>query len=126
MIETSYFGKMKKMPIVDQRRCMAIVYNKPYGIKLYNLSKLAPSRIILLEYKLTGNEHRYREEYFARLYQLGINRVISTIPKDAILCCFEKSEDFCHRHLLREFLAIHGVESKEYELPVNEYDKDID
>ena len=60
----------------------------------------------------------YQEEV---LDTLDADKVVEEIlrlseGKDAVLICYEKPDEFCHRHLLAEWLILHGYDCKELEL----------
>ena len=44
-----------------------------------------------------------------------INSVDDDIGKEICLICYEKPSDFCHRHLVADWLNKNGFECKEYE-----------
>ena len=44
-----------------------------------------------------------------------INSVNDHIGKEICLICYEKPSDFCHRHLVADWLNKNGFECKEYE-----------
>lgn len=105
MIYTSYFAN-RKIPknIVRIAVCL-------YPPKWYHgpqMRDVTPSYSILKMSK--GQEdytQRYKSEILARLNTQNVLRNINTISngQDAVLLCFEKPEDFCHRHILAEWLT---------------------
>lgn len=65
-------------------------------------------------------------------YVNGYNRILSRVNahefmkrletisggSDVALCCYEKPGDFCHRHMLADYLTQQtGIEVKEFEVP---------
>ena len=79
------------------------------------LIKLAPSAELLQKYKgnsITNEE--YTSVYHNQLLKLENNgyiakfvKALSTLQElhgDVVLLCYEKKGDFCHRHLLAEYL----------------------
>ena len=63
---------------------------------------LAPSASILLDYKAGRIDtyeytYRYKEEVLA---YLDPAETFDALGHDAVLCCFEKKGDFCHRHIV--------------------------
>jgi hypothetical protein len=114
MIQTSYFAKMNKMTDEEKGRCYSIVSSPPILLKIPNIHELAPSHTMLLTYKKNKDKFRYTELYLAKLYTRGFREVMGIIPDNAILLCYEKSGDFCHRHILAAWLKKYGVEVTEY------------
>ena len=109
-IYTSYIAKQKeleKLGIV----CITICAFPPKGFKGPNLAAVAPSKSILLEYKKDNNQEKYIKRYTEEILCIlkEPRYLIDTISyisqgKDVALCCYEKSGDFCHRHILANFL----------------------
>ena len=79
------------------------------------LIKLAPTAELLQKYKsnsITNDE--YTSVYNGQLLKLENDgyitkfvKALSTLQElkgDAVLLCYEKKGDFCHRHLLAEYL----------------------
>ena len=102
MIYTSYFANWRKFPAgFDQ---YSIARFSPVGFKGKSLLELSPSQEILSKYK---NKKISNEEY-EKLYidQLKSIDVLSILNKlgNSILLCYEKKEDFCHRHILSKYV----------------------
>jgi hypothetical protein len=73
-------------------------------------------------YMLSGacSHDEYLRRYDDILRHLNPQEVISSIEtiargRDVALCCYEKPGDFCHRHLLSEWLRKNGYDVKEWE-----------
>lgn len=116
-IYTSYFAKAATL------RQAGIV---PVGIALWpprffrgvSMSQVAPRRYML-------NDQLTDEEY-TRMYRNDVLRLVDARAfvrqleeaghgLDVALCCFEKPGDFCHRHILAQWLTEQiGIEVKEY------------
>jgi hypothetical protein len=69
---------------------------------------------------LKMNEKDYRQEFAKILSNLDFDKVIADLSKiangrDIALLCFEKEGDFCHRHLVAEWLTKNGFEVKEWQ-----------
>lgn len=121
MIWTSYFAKMRKMTPEQQARCFSIAQYTPKGIKIRRISQLAPAPYLLLHYKEDGDQETFRDAYWKQLESIQpdakrLTKVIGQYYDDCIFLCFEKSEDFCHRHILADWLNSYGVECKELNL----------
>lgn len=62
-------------------------------------------------------EAQFEERYLNQLNSLStddITRLKAFNSDEAILLCWEKADQFCHRHILRKFLNERGVQCKEY------------
>ena len=122
MIYTSYFGKLKSLPknIVP----VAICGSLPEWYHGAWYKKLAPTWKIWKHWNETHDEIRYRETYFpivlSKLNQdtvvQELNEFIRNYPlgTEIALICYEKPEDFCHRHLVAEWLQEAGYQVQEY------------
>lgn len=107
MILTSYYGNWRKFP--EGYRQVAISTTVPPGFKGGRLISLTPSSQLVWDYKDNKvDEMGFRERYFRGL-DLKEPVVTAVLEKlkdiDAVLLCYEKTGDFCHRHLLREYVA---------------------
>lgn len=113
-IYTSYFGNMAAL-----KRC---------GIHPISIARWSPrnwdgDRLIWLAPTPYMVKEASREEYI-RLYQdichrvniEGLIRTLSTMGKgsDVALLCYERPGDFCHRHMLAEYMTEHGITVKEF------------
>lgn len=113
MIYTSYFGNWRKWQGMD---VYSIAKITPKGVKINGaIECFMPSEWTLWKWK-DGviNEEEYGEEYFKKLEIVSIEKFIEWVgDRDIVLLCYEKSGEFCHRHLLAEFLKEKGYECKE-------------
>lgn len=112
MIYTSYFAKMRKMTPEQQAQCVSIARFKPRGVKMPEYQRVAPEKEILFQYKQDGDKEAYTAKYREQLKRLNPS-VVATTLDGKILCCYEKSSDFCHRHILAEWLRQHDIECEE-------------
>lgn len=120
MIYTSYFAYIRKLPqdIVP----IAISASIPKSVRMTMYQKLAPSYDILMTWKRTPDREKYIKDYNEQiLSRLDANKVVNELyrlshGKNVALICYEKPEDFCHRHLVAEWLTESGLcrEVKEY------------
>ncbi len=84
--------------------------NKPVSIARYaprwykgrRYLALAPTRQML---KMGGDE--YRVAYQEILDRLDPRKVYEDLGPDAVLLCWERPGEFCHRRLVAEWLEIH-------------------
>lgn len=102
-VYTSYFSKATK--IVPDRRLVSIALTHPEGWKATYYRHLNPSINMLMARK-NGEmsdaefEETYRNEV---LRHLDPNRVYQDL-KGKVMCCWEKTGDFCHRHIVTAWL----------------------
>ena len=107
-IYTSYFGNLKNLKknnIVPIGVCQF----PPKWFDGPNLISIAPTKDILLNCKNNHQEFikRYKNEVLSihRDPQDFVNRLeFISNGNDVALCCFEKPDKFCHRHLIAEWL----------------------
>lgn len=118
MIYTTYFAKLRKLPkhIVP----IAICGKMPPGYTGLQYKQLAPRFDFFTEWKVTGDD-----AYFVRCYNdiilsaLEPAFVVNTLKQlagsdDIALVCYEKSTDFCHRHLVADWLRVAGIQVEEF------------
>ena len=118
-IYTGYYSQMKKYRQMGMIP-VSIAYLTPQWYDGEVCFELAPSRTLLKRWKQGEiTEEEYKEQYTQFLdNDVQWSKVwkklkqISTKYKnsDLVLCCFEKSEDFCHRHVLAEYLTDTGID----------------
>ena len=121
MFYTSYFAKLKKIP--DNIIPISICAKTPSWFSGKEYKALAPSYNILMDYKKDGDKELYVNRFNnGILKELNQDTVVNDLlgiageNKDICLMCYEKSEDFCHRHLIAEWLAKAGYECCEIDL----------
>lgn len=118
-IYTSYFAKLKKLPsdVVP----ISICAKPPAWYSGLQYKRVAPTYNILMKYKGDHNEADYIEQFnVVVLNRLNPKAVVDELSKlsggvDKIaLLCFEKSSDFCHRHLVAKWLTDNGYPCEEW------------
>lgn len=122
MIYTTYFAKLKKLP--ENIKPIAICAKPPNGYTGLIYRALAPKYDFFAKYKINGNTKEFAENYIGQvLNQLNPTRVVTELyyqlglaPNtcDIALVCFEKTTDFCHRHLVAEWLREAGYTCEEW------------
>lgn len=125
VIYTSYFARASKLPqnIIP----ISISRFPPKGYHGYKYSKLAPTESILREWKNGGTEEKYISDYRNDVLSkldpvvLCANLEKAFPGKDVALLCYEKSGDFCHRNLVRDWFLAAGIEAKEWLPESNQY-----
>ena len=112
MIYTSYYANYRKFKGMFRVSISRTAPNNSYDLQL---TKLAPTAELLQKYKsntITNDE--YTSVYHNQLLRLENDGYIAKFVKalsilqelkgDVVLLCYEKKGDFCHRHLLAEYL----------------------
>lgn len=114
MLYTSYFGRINEV----QRAGL-----KPVNVSLWapnwfrgaHALELAPANSTLTKYKAGRlSNDGYLVEYAEILKRLNPRKIAERYDGCALLC-YEKSDDFCHRHLIREWLGYFGIDSEEWD-----------
>lgn len=119
----SYFGRVRSIP--QDLLPVSIARVNPKWWVGSAFSAIAPSSELLSEWKNGKlNQTSFRCKYYTQLEAYGtaenILKELETITggKDCVLLCFEKPEDFCHRHILADWMSAHGIEIPEWQ-PTN-------
>ena len=111
MIYTSYYANLKKLPkgLIP----VSISRFPPKYFDGVSDKNLAPSEELLLGYKAG----KYTKEDYVEIYKKQLSELdafaIYAQHKNHVLLCYEKKEDFCHRHLLSEWLRKSGIRCEE-------------
>ena len=113
MILTSYFANWRKFP--EEMPTISISRYTPKWFKATKEAKeLAPSAQLLKDYKegIVSDED-YIEIYKKEtLSKLDPNEIFQKYD-GGIFLCYEKSEDFCHRQIVSEWLREAGLTAQE-------------
>lgn len=124
MIYTSYFAKLKELEnhnIIP----ISICAKAPDWYKGLQYKKLAPKYGFFMEWK-KNHDNDYYIEHFQKevLDRLDAIEVILDFSRmvhgfnvgenDIALICYEKPSDFCHRHLVAEWLNKNGYKCEEW------------
>lgn len=116
---TSYFANIKKLPkdVVP----VAICGKAPEGYTGLQYKKLAPSWDIYRDWKYNHHDKviytdRFYREILDKLDQLTVEQELlnRTEGKPFCLICYEKPQDFCHRHLVADWMKSVGINIEEY------------
>ena len=103
---TSNFSRAGRDP-----KAVSISLYPPRGWSGRRYKALAPTKQML-----KMGEAEYRAAYQTILDRLDPRKVYQELGEDAILLCFEKPGEFCHRRLVAEWLEkALGVEIPEWE-----------
>lgn len=118
MIYTTYFAKLKKLPLGIIP--ISICGKAPDWYNGIQYKKLAPSYNLLMTWKQNHDDdyyiERFNREVLGRLDKDSVIKELYKLSegKDIALVCYEKSGDFCHRYLVSEWLNEFGIECKEW------------
>lgn len=123
MYYTSYFANIKNLPpdIVP----IAICGKSPEGYKGLEYKKLAPSWDIYRNWKYSNHTHVDKAIYTDRFYKEILDKLdplvveqelLSIVVRGMSFCliCYEKPGDFCHRHLVADWMRKAGIDIQEF------------
>lgn len=100
-MKTSYFAKAKNLDNI-----VSIAGKAPAGFKGRQYKKLAPKYWFFKKYKEDGDRSFYTEQYHKEILdRLDPAEVYKDLGENAILLCWERSDKFCHRHLVAAWLC---------------------
>lgn len=119
MIYTTYFAKLRSLP--EGITPIAICAKPPKGFKGFVYKSLAPKYDFFKHYKETGDTEYFKKCYYEQiLNNIQPGKLLEELYKITgssgalALVCFEKSTDFCHRHLVAEWLNNFGITCEEF------------
>lgn len=144
MIYTSYFGRLKKVnKLMDGKIYIpySIAFSTPNWFHGPRIKSLMPDYDLLTSYKngivdkaryTTRYQNKVLKDLVAaevilelesflpdtvdrKLLEMDCS-IMDTDEINILLCCYEKPEEFCHRHILAKWLNDNGYEVKEFEL----------
>jgi uncharacterized protein (DUF488 family) len=115
-MNTSYFASpkifKKDYNLISISRKPPVWFNEPY--KAY--VQLCPSWDLVMSYK---SDKITKEEYTIRYYDEVLNkldpaRTYQELGENAILLCWERAKEFCHRRIVADWFLKHlQIEVKE-------------
>lgn len=132
MIYTSYFAKLKSLP--DNIVPISICGKAPDWYKGLQYKKLAPKYDFFMKWKENHDNDYYikcfNEQVLDKLNAEDVVRELDNLILDVTmaldykgnpmevpriaLICYEKPSDFCHRHLVSEWLNKNGIPCEEW------------
>lgn len=118
MFFTSYFANLKNLP-TEHVTPVSIARAAPVWYKGLEYKQLAPSWSILKEFKETHDEKKYSEQYIKEVldnlnpYEVREELMKLTEDWQIVLLCYEKPDEFCHRHLVADWLSSYGIPVQE-------------
>ena len=123
---TGYFAKLKKYQEAGLVP-VSIALKTPDWYNGLEYKKLAPTWDILSAWK--SGEHKGDIDYYTKhfeddvldgiYFQKALNELeeLTKVKQDKIiLLCYEKPSDFCHRHIVAEWLGKDGISCTEYKV----------
>jgi hypothetical protein len=138
MIYTSYYEKIPDLQLNKNDVCIAISRKVPEVFEGERIQELAPSKELLLSYKcgdIDSNEYTkiFQEQVIDKFHHIDefLELIYRELPKqvkklgkekydfayteqiNVILICYEPTGEFCHRHLLADYLKTKGIKCKE-------------
>lgn len=114
MIYTSYFANLRNLPHTITP--IAICGKTPDLYQGLTYKTLAPKYSFYKIWKQTGDNNYYIENFNKLvLDKLNADKVVKELSElspteDFALICYEKPSDFCHRHIVADWLNKHGYE----------------
>lgn len=136
MIFTTYFAKLKSLP--SNTVPISICGKAPDWYKGLQYKKLAPKYRFFMEWKKNHDNDYYircftEQVLDATSINVVLNDIWNLLPAEVqayyqlfncpfwanpdwhiLLVCYEKPTDFCHRHLVAEWMKQHGIQAKEW------------
>lgn len=136
MIFTTYFAKLKSLP--SNTIPISICGKAPNWYKGAQYKKLAPKYQFFMEWKKNHDNDYYIRCFTEQVLDtIDIDTVLNDIwnllPAEVqaycklfncpfwanpdwriLLVCYEKPTDFCHRHLVAEWMKQHGIQVEEW------------
>ena len=124
MIYTSYFAKLRELEnhnIIP----ISICAKAPDWYKGLQYKQLAPKYGFFMEWKKNHDNDYYIEHFQSEVLNgldatsviLDFSRMVHGFnvgENDIALICYEKPSDFCHRHLVAEWLKQNGFRCEEW------------
>lgn len=113
MFYTSYFANLKNIP--EKIVPVSICGKAPDWYNGLQFKKLAPKYNFFMEYKQDHDEEKYIKCFNEQvLFYLNANDIAIQLRKlagtsDIVLICYEKPGDFCHRHIVLNWLKENGI-----------------
>lgn len=113
VIYTTYFSNVKKLPAGLNPISIAVV--TPSGFPGRNFPQLMPQGKLLSQ--IMSNEitlEEYAIKYNEQLARLDPHNIVRQLWENPVLVCYEGIGDFCHRHLVADWLCNAGYQVIEY------------
>ena len=130
MIYTGYFSKTKMYEDLGLQ-VVSIAGKSPDFFKGPKYPSLAPDYKMFMDWKKGKiDDFEYTTIFKKKLATLdveAVKRFLNSFNKDVILLCYEKPGDFCHRHIVADWLEeVIGGRIDEYDQTVKDTEKAIE
>lgn len=102
-IYTSYFAKYK-----NGKNAVSIARGTPAWFNGQRIIEFAPPR-----YMINYKTERYIEEFKKEVLEKTAKNGLKKLKDGMVLLCYEKTGDFCHRHIIADWLKSHGIDVEE-------------
>ena len=119
MIYTGYYAKLKKYQEAGLTP-ISIAGKAPNFYNGVQYKKFAPSWDIFSKWKSGEIDNlqyteRFKIEILSKLNKEEVKTFLNSFETDIILLCYEKSGDFCHRHIVANWIETElGKQVEEY------------
>ena len=114
MIQTGYFAKFK------DDNGVAICLYPPKFFKGEVYKALAPTERILEWWKQSPQDAKAQDIFKKLYYRDVLNHLnvheVARVLDGKVLLCFERPGEFCHRHIVSEWLNANGYKCEEVEV----------
>ena len=118
MLYTSYFANLRKLP--SYITPISICGKAPDWYTGLQYKKLAPKWNFFKQYKEDGDENHYincfNEQVLKDKKQEDVLKELQTLAnnENIALICYEKPDNFCHRHLVAKWFNEKNINCREY------------
>lgn len=115
---TSYFAKLRSIDN-NKYEVISICGKAPSWYTGKQYKKLAPKYDFFIKWKENKDNNYYIEHFNKEVLELlDVHEVVNELlvlsdNKDVVLVCYEKPTDFCHRHLVSDWLTKNGYNCEE-------------
>lgn len=101
---TSYFAKSANNP-----KAVSISVGVPAWYTGRQNGLVTPGWPLFSDYKKGKiTQQQYISTYRDKLDKIGERKILSQFTDGDVLLCWEKPDEFCHRHILAQWLREHG------------------
>ena len=118
MIYTSYFAQLKNIP--DNIVPITICGKAPDWYKGIQYKKLAPKYDFFVKWKQNNDNNYYIkcfiEQVLSKLNAKDVEQELYKLSnnKDVVFICYEKPENFCHRHIVSAWFNYNRINCTEW------------
>lgn len=129
MIFTGYYAKLKEYENAGLQP-LSIAGKAPDFYKGPQFKSLAPEYKMFMDWKKGKIDNMgYTSIFLEHLNTLdkeAVRRMLTSFDKDVILLCYEKPGDFCHRHIVADWLESNfGWKIDEYDIKTEDIKKKL-